>query len=117
MNSMRTTYLPRAIPDRANLPSEFVAATYFFPVSVLAAVTVTPGSGVFPLFADPVISNVVATGAVAAAVWGAGAAGAVSCDGGGEGGASCARKAGGDKSATHPKTKTLLLMDFNSASP
>ncbi len=29
---------------------------YFFPVSVLAALTVTPGSGMFPDFTDPVIS-------------------------------------------------------------
>src|SRR3989442_11295881 len=56
MNSARTTYLPRVMPDNTNLPSEFVAAEYFFPVNVFAAVKVTPGSGVFPLFAEPLIS-------------------------------------------------------------
>jgi len=37
------------MPDNPNFPSEFVAAAYFFPVNVLAAVTVTPGNGVLPL--------------------------------------------------------------------
>jgi len=55
MNSTRTTYLPRVMPDNPNLPSEFVAAAYFFPVSVLAAVTVTPGSEVLPLRTEPLI--------------------------------------------------------------
>jgi hypothetical protein len=44
------------MPDNPNFPSEFVAAAYFFPVKVLAAVTVTPGSGVLPLRAEPLIS-------------------------------------------------------------
>ena len=44
------------MPDNPNLPSELVAAAYFFPVNVLAAVTVTPGSGVLPLRAEPLIS-------------------------------------------------------------
>src|SRR5437764_13145315 len=73
MNSTRTTYLPRVMPDNANLPSEFVATEYFFPVRVFAAVTVTPGRGVFPLFAEPLISYAGATAGVAAesaaAVW------------------------------------------------
>src|SRR5258706_6605897 len=58
MNSTRTTYLPRVMPDNANLPSEFVAAAYFFPVNVLAAVMLTPGNGVLPLRTEPVISYV-----------------------------------------------------------
>jgi hypothetical protein len=44
------------MPDNANFPSELVAAAYFFTVNVLATVTVTPGSGVLPLRAEPVIS-------------------------------------------------------------
>jgi galactitol-specific phosphotransferase system IIC component len=44
------------MPDNPNFPSEFVAAVYFFPVNVLAAVTVTPGNGVLPLRAEPLIS-------------------------------------------------------------
>jgi hypothetical protein len=44
------------MPEKSNLPSEFVAAAYFFPVSVFAAVIVTPGSAVFPLRAEPFIS-------------------------------------------------------------
>jgi galactitol-specific phosphotransferase system IIC component len=44
------------MPDNPNFPSEFVAAAYFFPVSVLVAVTVTPGNGVLPLRAEPLIS-------------------------------------------------------------
>jgi len=56
MNSTRTTYLPRDMPDNPNLPSELVAVEYFFPVKVLAAVTLTPGSGVLPLLAEPLIS-------------------------------------------------------------
>jgi hypothetical protein len=49
MNSVRTTYLPRGKPIKTKLPSEMVAAANFFPASVLVAVKVTPGSGVFPL--------------------------------------------------------------------
>jgi galactitol-specific phosphotransferase system IIC component len=44
------------MPDNPNFPSEFVATAYFFPVSVLVAVTVTPGNGVLPLRAEPLIS-------------------------------------------------------------
>ena len=64
MNSTRTTYLPRVMPDNANFPSEFVATEYFFPVRVFTAVTLTPGSGVFPLRAEPLISYVGATAGV-----------------------------------------------------
>src|SRR5919108_2737646 len=96
MNSIRTTYLPRAKPERVNLPSEFVAPTYFFPVRVFAAVTVTPGSGVLPLRAEPEISKVTGAGAGGVAgAWGAEAGAGVSCccTGTGGGGASCARDA------------------------
>src|SRR6266850_1157477 len=80
MNSTRTTYLPRVMPDNPNLPSEFVAAAYFFPVSVLAAVTVTPGSEVLPLRVEPVISYVgAAAGVVADCVVRAGEDGVASC--------------------------------------
>src|SRR5258708_20208406 len=72
MNSTRTTYLPRVMPDNPNLPSEFVAAAYFLPVSVLAAVTDTPGSGVLPLRTEPLISYV---GAAAGAASDCGVAG------------------------------------------
>jgi hypothetical protein len=102
MNSIRTTYLPRVIPARLNLPSEFVADTYFFPVNVFAPVTVTPGSGVFPLWADPEISNVTAAGAVAAC--GAGVAGV----------AFCARAVGEKRIVTQQTIKTLRAVDFNS---
>jgi hypothetical protein len=44
------------MPDKLNLPSEAVAVENFFPVSEFAAVTVTPGRGVLPLRAAPVIS-------------------------------------------------------------
>jgi hypothetical protein len=53
------------MPDNPNLPSEFVAAAYFSPVNVLAAVTVTPGSGVLPLRAEPLISYAGAAAGVA----------------------------------------------------
>jgi hypothetical protein len=105
MNSIRTTYLPRAIPDRLNLPSEFVADKYFFPVNVFAAVTVTPGSGVFPLCADPVISNVAAAGV------------AVTCGVGAGGAASCARELGENRSAAQLRIKMPRVMDFNSRAP
>jgi hypothetical protein len=78
MNSTRTTYLPRVIPDNPNLPSEFVAAEYFFPVNVFAAVTLTPGSGVLPLRAEPLISYTTVTAGVVAA-GGVGEGGAASC--------------------------------------
>lgn len=39
------------------VPFEDVATENFFPVSVFAAVTVTPGSGVFPDRTVPLISN------------------------------------------------------------
>jgi hypothetical protein len=99
MNSIRTTYLPRAIPDRLNLPSEFVIDTCFFPVNVFAAVTVTPGNGAFPLCADPVISNV----AAAVVVCGVGAGGV----------ASCARELSENRSAAQLRTKMPRAMDFN----
>ncbi len=88
MKSPRTTYLPRVMPDSANFPSEFVAVEYFFPVNVLAAVTLTPGRGVLPLRAEPLISY---TGA---------AAGVVAAGGVGEGGVvSCASKPDARRSA------------------
>src|SRR5437660_3981337 len=105
MNSTRTTYLPRVMPDNANLPSEFVATEYFFPVRVFAAVTVTPGRGVFPLFAEPLISYAGATAGVAAesgaAVW------AVS---GGAG--SCARTLDTKRSASKWTMKMPRAIDF-----
>lgn len=68
------------MPDSANLPSEFVAAAYFFPANVLAAVTVTPGSGVLPLRVEPLISYDGAASGVAAVCTGAtGEDGAGSC--------------------------------------
>src|SRR5260370_20824719 len=83
MNSTRTTYLPRVMPDNPNLPSEFVATENFFPVNVLAAVTVTPGSGVLPLRAEPLISYAGAS---------AGVGPALRLGGGGRGASSCARE-------------------------
>src|SRR6267154_6332259 len=80
MNSARTTYLPRVTPVKLNLPSEFVATEYFFPVKVLPAVTVTPGNGVLPLCAEPLISYVGGAGeAVADCGGGAGEGGGASC--------------------------------------
>jgi hypothetical protein len=88
------------------LPSEFVAAAYFFPVSVLAAVTVTPGSGVLPLLVEPLISY-------------AGAPTGVVADGGvGEGGvASCAHKFGARRIAENWSMNMPRAIDFNSESP
>jgi hypothetical protein len=102
MNSIRTTYLPRAIPLRLNLPSEFVADTYFLPVKVFATVTVTPGSGVFPLWTNPVISNVAAAGAV------------VACGAGARGDVSCARELNENRIVAQLKTKMRRAVDFNS---
>src|SRR5258708_23024138 len=103
MNSTRTTYLPRVMPDNPNLPSEFVAAAYVFPVSVLAAVTVTPGSEVLPLRTEPLISYV-----------GAAAGGASDCGvAGGEGGAvSCAPKLAPKKMAKNWRRNTPPTTDF-----
>ncbi len=106
MNSMRTTYLPRGIPEKSNLPSEFVAAAYFFPVSVFAAVTVTPGSGVLALRAEPLISY---AGAAAGAV--------VDVGGGAGGGASCARNHGAKRITTALHTRMPRAMDFKCWSP
>src|SRR2546429_9029749 len=94
---MRTTYLPRAIPVRLNLPSEFDAARYFFPVNVFAAVTVTPGNGGFPLRADPAISKVTGAGVDACGVAGGGA--------GEEAGARCGGGAGGGASSERNPTR------------
>src|SRR5690348_4528993 len=120
MNSMRTTYLPRASPERLNLPSEFVAATYFFPVRVFAAVTVTPGSGVLPLFADPVISNVTGAGGTAG-TWGAEAGTVGSCCAGtGGGGVSCAFdafEANAKRIAAKTKINLVHLTNFKSKTP
>ena len=44
MNSTLTTYRPRGRFLSTNDPSAAVAALYFFPVNVFAAVTVTPGN-------------------------------------------------------------------------
>ena len=108
MNSARTTYLPRVMPDNTNLPSEFVAAEYFFPVNVFAAVTVTPGSGVFPLFAEPLISY---AGAPAEVLVDCGV-GAVS---GGTG--SCARTLDARRITVKCSMKTPRPIDFKSWSP
>jgi len=113
MNSIRTTYLPRGNPERMNLPSEFVADAYFFPVSVLAAVTVTPGRSVLPLRAEPVISNVVGA---RAATWGEGAGGVEDCVGE-AGGVSCALESNGNRSAAKLKTRMLQRMNFNFRTP
>jgi hypothetical protein len=40
-------------PIKTKFPSEMVAAVNFFPVSVLVAVKVTPGSGVFSAVHGP----------------------------------------------------------------
>jgi hypothetical protein len=55
MNSIFTTYRPRGRFLNMNDPSTPLATVYFFPVSVFAAVTVTPGSVVFPFFTVPLI--------------------------------------------------------------
>jgi hypothetical protein len=102
MNSIRTTYLPRTIPDRLNLPSELVADTYFFPVSVFAAVTVTPGSGVFPLCADPEISKVIAAGAV------------VACGARAGGAASWANELNEHRITVQQRIRMVRAVDFNS---
>jgi len=73
------------------LPSEFVAAAYFFPVNVFAAVTVTPGNGVLPLRAEPLISY---AGAAVVVVAGCGV-----CVGEGVAG-SCARALAAKRTAT-----------------
>src|SRR5207247_11448136 len=119
MNSMRTTYLPRAIPVRLNLPSEFDAARYFFPVNVFAAVTVTPGNGVLPLRADPAISKVTGAGVVACGVAGGGAGDGAVADGGeGAGGAaSCERNATGDKITIKLKRRIWHLLTVTSTTP
>src|SRR5436309_15039956 len=109
MNSIRTTYLPRVIPERPNLPSELVAATYFFPVNVFAAVTVTPGNAVLPLCTDPVISDVRVEA-------GAGATCGAACGEDG-GGVSCARECSGDRIAVKMKTKMPRVMNFKSKTP
>src|SRR2546429_4078263 len=96
MNSTRTTYLPRGMPDNPNLPSEFVAAAYFFPVKVLAAVTVTPGSEVLPLRAEPLISYPEA------------AAGVVAACAGEDGAAPCASKPGAKSVAKECRMKMTL---------
>ena len=59
----------------ANEPFTSVVVAYFFPVSVLVAVTPTPGSGTAPAFTVPVIVPPLASTAVVGA--GAGEAGAV----------------------------------------
>jgi hypothetical protein len=96
------------MPDNPNLPSEFVAAEYFFPVNVLAAVTLTPGSGVLPLRAEPLISYAgVALG---------GAAGCGVCAGEG-GAASCASKLRVRENTMKQNRKKLRAIDFKSGSP
>jgi hypothetical protein len=79
-----------------------VADTYFFPVKVFAAVTVTPGSGVFPLWTDPVITNV------------AGAEAVVTCGAGAGGAASCARGLRENRIAAQLRIKMPRAMAFNS---
>jgi hypothetical protein len=49
---------------------ESVAEVYFFPVSVLEAVMVTPGSGVLPLWTVPVIWKLVGAAEAGALVSG-----------------------------------------------
>jgi hypothetical protein len=96
------------MPDNPNFPSEFVAAVYFFPVNVLAAVTVTPGNGVLPLRAEPLISETgAATGLVADCAVGAGEGGA----------AYCARNPGAKKIAKECSMKMTRAIDFKSWAP
>ena len=91
------------MPDNANLPSEFVAAEYFFPVSVFAAVTVTPGRGVLPLRVEPLISYAGTTvGVVADACAFPGGAG------------SCARTLDAKRTATKWSMKMPRAFDFKS---
>jgi hypothetical protein len=94
------------MPDNPNFPSEFVAVAYFFPVNVLAAVTVTPGSGVFPLRVEPLISY---AGAAAGVV--------VDCAVGEAGAVSCARKLDTKRIATKWSMKMPRAVDFKSWSP
>src|SRR5215472_15504127 len=119
MNSIRTTYLPRAIPVRLNWPSEFVAARYFFPVKVFAAVTVTPGNEVLPLRADPVISKVTGACVGAGGVAGCGVeeGAVVDCGEGAGGTASCECKARGDKITDTMKIRIWRLLTFTSRTP
>ena len=102
------------MPERPNWPCEFVAATYFFPVKVFEALTVTPGSGVLPLRADPVISNVAGAGGVGIPAGAAGGGAVAGGDtGGAGGGVSCAREWQGNKIAVKPKMNIPRRMDFN----
>ena len=55
-NSARTTYRPLAPTAILKVPSGSVEVMYFFPVSVLAALTVTPGRGTVPDLTKPLIS-------------------------------------------------------------
>ena len=76
------TYRPRAGRVSVKDPSGAVAVATFFPVSVLEAVTVTPGRGVLPDVTLPRTVNVVASGldntaAAGLALTESGAAGAV----------------------------------------
>jgi hypothetical protein len=96
------------MPSNPNFPSEFVVVEYFFPVNVLAAVTLTPGNGVLPLRAEPLISY---AGGVAGAV----ADGTV-CAGGG-GAASCASKLHARKVAIRKDTEILRAMNIKFRSP
>jgi hypothetical protein len=64
--------------DIANIPLVSVVVAYFLPVSVLVAVTETPGRGICPAFTVPRIVPPSITVAVATGAEGAGcAAGAV----------------------------------------
>ena len=96
------------MPDNPNFPSELVAAVYFFPVNVLAAVTLTPGSAVLPLRAEPLISY---AGSAAGVVVGRDV-----CAGEG-GAASCAHKIDAKRIAKKCNRKMLRAIDFKSGSP
>jgi hypothetical protein len=86
-----------------------VAATYFFPLNVFAAVTVTPGNAVLPLCAVPVISKVAVE---------AGAGTTCGAAGGEDGGCvSCAWESSGDRTAVKMKTKMPRVMNFKPKTP
>jgi len=109
-------------------PFAAVATENFFPVSVFAAVTVTPGSGVFPARTVPVISNEVAAGCAASAdgSWVEGVCPTVDCEVGAELAESCAHASSPNKKANKTKTQAatcnlktphLKPGNFNSAAP
>src|SRR6266403_5317162 len=98
------------MPVKVNLPSASLTAEYFFPVSVLEAVTVAPGRGVFPLRAVPVISYVGGGALCASACTGPGGAG-LGCVWAGVESCACRRRA--RSSASKAGEQTPRRIDFN----